>query len=64
MAKDTNSPEAATEAADEPILCACTVLVTGTTYGLAELAAGAKVRLPEVDAKALEKLGKLRIDGI
>jgi|GEM_PF-6522404 len=62
MAKDTATPEAA--AAAEPILFNCTVLVTGTTYGLAELAAGAKVRLPEADAKALESLGKVRIDGV
>ena len=62
MAKDTATPEAA--AAADPIRYACTVLVTGTTYGQAELAAGAKVRLPEADAKALEKLGKIRIDGL
>lgn len=59
MPKNTETPPVA-----EPFLVACTVLDTVMTYGLAELAPGAKVHLPEADAKKLEGLGKLRIDGL
>jgi len=35
---------------------ACTVLITGTTYGDVELAKGARLRLPKKDAETLAAL--------
>ncbi len=37
-------------------LVACTVLVTGTTYGDVVLGKGAKIRIPKKDAETLTSL--------
>lgn len=46
------------------VIYACTVTSQGTKIGAMICGVGAKARLPEAKAKALEKLGKIRIDGV
>lgn len=60
---ETDKKPAAGKAA-EPVLMACTVLVAKTKVGSHLKGKGAKVRLPEPEAKALAGLGKVRIDGV
>lgn len=55
--KDESTPQA------EPSV-KCTVLITPTTVGEIICAAGAILTLPLSEAKTLEELGKVRIDGI
>lgn len=48
--KDKTPPD------QEQPLVACTVLVTGTTYGDVILGEGAKIRIPKTDAETLASL--------
>ncbi|MGD1979769.1 MAG: hypothetical protein PVJ98_10270 [Akkermansiaceae bacterium] len=46
------------------ILLSCTVLQDHTKIGAMLCLKGTRASLPEAKAKALEKLGKVRIDGV
>ena len=69
MSEETEKPAkkkvaAKKEATPKPeVLYACTV-IEDCQIGCMKCAPGAKAKLPEDKAKALEKLGKIRIDGV
>lgn len=56
-AKKTSEPK-------EEVIFACTVIQDHTKIGAMLCLRGTKAALPESKAKALEKLGKVRIDGV
>ena len=48
----------------EPVQLACTVTQDHTKIGAMPCLKGTRTTLPEDKASALEKLGKIRIDGV
>ncbi len=56
--------KAARKAGPSPVLFACTVTKADTRIGAMKCLPGAKATLTEEKARALEKLGRIRIDGI
>lgn len=52
------------ETPEEEVTYACTVIKDHTKIGAMLCLSGTKAALPESKAKALEKLDKVRIDGV
>ena len=63
--KKTPKKKAARKRARKPaVRYACTVIQNRTKIGAMLCLRGAKANLPEDKARALEELGKVRIDGV